>query len=119
MRVVVEPAGDVRQGDRPASAGALVAAPVAGVIDQHPPHGLGGGREEVPAALEPLVADQPQVRLVDEGRGLKRLPGRFGRHPRGGELPQLVVHERQQVGRGPAVAGRRRIEETGHSKHNG
>jgi hypothetical protein len=55
---------------------------------------------------------------VDEGRGLKRLAGGFGRHPCGGELPQLVVHEQQQVGRGPAVAGRGSIEEAGHLGHN-
>jgi hypothetical protein len=66
-----------------------------------------------------LIADQPQVRLVDEGRGLERLAGGFGRHPRGGELAQLVVHERQQVGLGPAVAGRGRIEAAGHIGHDG
>jgi hypothetical protein len=73
----------------------------------------------VAAAVESLIAGQPQVRLVDEGRGLERLAGGFGLHPCGGELPQLVVHERQQVGRGPVVAGRGSIEEAAHIGHGG
>jgi len=56
---------------------------------------------------------------VDEGRGLERLAGGFGRHPCDGELAQLVVHERQQVGGGPAVASRGSIEEAGHLGHDG
>ena len=45
--------------------------------------------------------DQPQVRLVDQGRRLQRLPGLFMGQALGGELAQLVVHQRQQLfGRG-------------------
>ena len=54
---------------------------------------------------------------MDQGGGLQRLVGGFGRHPCGGELPQLVVHERQQVGRGLAVAGRG-VEEAHHVGHS-
>jgi hypothetical protein len=42
---------------------------------------------------------------MDEGRRLKCVPGRFGRHPRGRELSQFVVNEWEKVGRSLAVAG--------------
>ena len=66
-----------------------------------------------------MIADQPQVRFVDQGGGVEGVAGCFGGHARGGELPQFVVHKRQQVGRGPAVASRGRIEEAGHIGHDG
>ena len=50
----------------------------AGVLDEDAAHGLGRGGEEVAAAvpvLRRVAADQPEVRLVDQGRGLERLPG--------------------------------------------
>jgi hypothetical protein len=37
---------------------------IAGVVDQDPPHGLGGG-EEVAAVIELLVPSEPQVRLLN------------------------------------------------------
>jgi hypothetical protein len=72
--------------------------------------------EEVPATVEVLIPDQPQVRLVDEGGGVEGLAGGFGGHACGGELPQLVVDERQEVG-GLSVAGRGSIKEAGHIGH--
>ena len=66
------------------------------MVDQNPPHRFGRGGEEVAAAVEVLVADQPQVRLVDQGGGVEGVPGVLRGHPRGRELPQLVVDERQQ-----------------------
>ena len=62
-------------------------------------------------------ADEPQVRLVDQGGGVEGVAGGFGGHARGGELPQLVVDEREQVGGGLAVAGRGGVEEAGHVGH--
>jgi hypothetical protein len=56
---------------------------------------------------------------VDQGGGVEGVAGGSGGHSRGGELPQLVVCVRQQVGRGPAVAGRGRIKEAGHLGHHG
>ena len=41
--------------------------------------------------------DQPQVRLVDQRRGVEGVAGPLGGHPGGGELAQLVVHEREEV----------------------
>jgi hypothetical protein len=46
---------------------------VARVFDQDPPHGLGGGPEEVPAAVPVhcgIAVDQPQIGLMNEGCGL-------------------------------------------------
>ena len=48
--------------------------------------------------------DQPQVRLVDEGRRLERLPRLLLRQPLGGQFAQLVVDQRQQLLGGLRVA---------------
>ena len=63
-------------------------------------------------------ADQPEVRLVDEGGRLQGVAGGLGGHPRGGELPQLVVDEREQLGGGLAVTGRRGVQESRHVGHS-
>jgi hypothetical protein len=46
-------------------------------------------------------------------------PGASGGHAGGGEFPQLVVDERQEVGSSLAVACRGSIEEAGHIGHDG
>ena len=78
-----------------------------GTLDQDAAHRLGGGREEVTAAVPVLVcttAYQPQISLVNEGRGIQRLTrlflGQFARR----QAPQFVVHERQQLLGGVRVA---------------
>ena len=67
------------------------------------------------AAESPGQTLQPTA-LVHEA--YLRLVGGFGGQARGGELPQLVVHERQQVGSSLAVATRGGIEEAGHIGHD-
>ena len=70
------------------------------LLDQDAAHRLGRGGEEVAAAVPAAAAvdvDEPQVRLVDQGRGLERLPRLLARQPLGGQLPQLVVDQRQQL----------------------
>ena len=62
----------------------LLTSPPPRPFDQNPPHRFGGGREEmhpVFPSLGLLGADQAEIRLVDESRGLERLPRFF--------LPQL------------------------------
>ena len=44
-----------------------------------------------------LAVDQPQIRLVDQGRGLERLAGLLLGQPLGGQLAQLVVDQRQEL----------------------
>ena len=92
----------------------MAEAPLAaGAFDEDAPHGLGRGGEEVAAAvpvLGPVPTDQPQVGLVDQGRGLEGLAGLLLGQPRRGELAQLVVDERQQLGGGVRVAGRGGVE---------
>ena len=82
-------------------AAVLRASLAAGAVDQDPPHGLGRGGEEVAAAV-PVpgslsASDQPEVRLVDQGRGLERLAGLLLRQLLGGQLAQLVVDQRQEL----------------------
>ena len=99
-----------RPGRDARPAAALLRGPLAaGVLDQDAAHGLGGGREEVAAAVPVLGvgrADEPEVRLVDQGGGLEGLAGLLAGQPGGGELAQLVVDEREQLGGGLWVPGR-------------
>ena len=92
----------------------------AGAVDQDPPHRLGRGGEEVAPAVPACSAarvHQPQVGLVDQGRGLEGLPGLLAGQPLGGQLAQLVVDQRQELlGRlGVALLDRR--EDAGHVAH--
>jgi len=48
--------------------------------------------------------DQPDVRLVNQGRGLKGLPGLLLGHLLSGQLPQLLVDQGQQLLGGGRVA---------------
>src|SRR5262245_63077914 len=78
------------------------------LINQDSPHGLGGGAEEMAARVprwRRFSADQPQIRLVDQCRGLERLAGFFVSEPGGGELAELVVDKRQKLVGGGGVAG--------------
>jgi hypothetical protein len=83
------------------------------VLDQDAAHGLGRGGEEVASAIPRLLrvrSNKPQVRLVDEGGRLQRLPGLLRRQTGGCESPQFVVDDRQQVvGRPAAAASSRRV----------
>ena len=69
-----------------------------GLSDEDPPHRPGG--VEVSAAVELPIPDQLQVGFVNEGGGIEGAAGGFGRHARGGEIPQFVLDEREQL-RGP------------------
>lgn len=56
---------------------------------------------------------------MDEGGGIQGVPGDFGGHACGREFPQLVVHERKEIGGGLAITRRGGIEEAGHVGHEG
>jgi N-sulfoglucosamine sulfohydrolase len=64
-------------------------------------------KEKKPAVpvLRVIPPGESEVRLVDQGGSGQRLARLLPDQPGGGELPQLVVHEREQVGRGAGVAG--------------
>ena len=55
---------------------------------------------------------------MNQGGSVKGVPGVLHGHPRGREFPQLVVDEREQVGRRLAVAGRGGVKEVGDLGHN-
>src|SRR5262249_9128403 len=71
------------------------------------------GEEVAAVGVAPNVrgADEPQVRLVDQGGRIERLPGLFAGQLLRGEAAQLVVDERQQFVRGKAIAGGERVQE--------
>ena len=76
----------------------------AGVVDQDEAHGLGGGGEEVAATRELAIADEPQVRLMDQGRGVERLARLLLGQLLGRQLAQLVVDQGQELLGGLRVA---------------
>jgi hypothetical protein len=63
-------------------------------LDQDVPHGLGDGGEEVPTAVELLVADKTQVHLVNQRGGVETVAAGFRGQARGGELALLLVGQR-------------------------
>jgi hypothetical protein len=80
---------------------------VAGMLDEDPPHGLGGRSEEVTTAIPALAfrhLHQSQVRLVDQGRGLQGLARLLLGHAITCQLAQLVVDQRQQLRGGVRIA---------------
>ena len=50
------------------------------------------------------MSDQPQVGLVDQGRGLERLPGLLAGQLLCGQLAEFVVDQRQELPGGVRVA---------------
>src|SRR5262249_24553188 len=89
------------------SAPGLARLLVPGAVDQDPSHRLGSGREEVAATvpvLGLLYVHEPDVRFMNQGRGLKRLPGLLLRQLLGRELTQLVVDQWQELLCGVRIA---------------
>jgi hypothetical protein len=92
----------------------LLAIPAAGALDEDAPHGFGRGGEETPPTVELLVANERQIRFVDEGSGVEGVAGGFSGHARGREHAQLVVDEREQVGGRLAVTGGCGVQQSRH-----
>jgi len=91
----------------------------AGGFHEDATHRLGGGGEEVPAAVELLVADQTEICLMHEGGAIEGMAGGFCRHASRCQSPQLVINEREKISSGLPVTGRDRIEKAGHVGHEG
>jgi hypothetical protein len=66
------------------------------------------------AAAVPVIpgtlADESQVRFVNEGGGLESLPRHLAGQVAGRQLAELVVDEREQLGGGRGVTGRGGVE---------
>ena len=111
---------DIHEMNAVTVAAAFVGPLSARGVDQDPSHRFGRGGKKV-AAILPLWfvgrADQSEIRFMDEGCGLKCLIGGLVRHPSSGEFPQLVVDEREQLGRGVRIAGLHGSEDLRHVRH--
>src|SRR5262245_45608946 len=110
----------LREIDTNAATAVLLGLLAARLIDQDATHGLRRGTEKMAAAvplLRLLTADQPQIRLMNQGRGLKCLTGFLGGQFSGGQLPKLGVDEREQPVGGLCVTGRGRVQQLGYSGH--
>jgi hypothetical protein len=94
----------------------------AGGVHENAPHGFRGGGEEV-AAMVPLMfvtlSDQAQVGFVNQGRRFQSLTGFLLGQSLGGQSAQLVVNERQQLGRRVAIAGSAGIQDLRYVTHAG
>ncbi len=80
-------------------AAALEAFAVSSPVDQDAPHRLGGGGEEVAAAVPPrgvAGTDEPEVGLVDERSRLVRVAWLLDGEPVLGNPAQLFIDEREQ-----------------------
>ena len=81
-------------------AAALFALLLAGIVDQDAAHRLGGGGIEVNAIVEARrfgCSYQPQVGFMDQRRRVQRLSRLFLVQFASGQLPQLVINQRQKL----------------------
>ena len=77
-------------------------------LHENPSHGFCCCRKEMAAGipmLRLLDIHEPDVCVVHQGRGLQRLPRSFLRQLGGGQLSELVIHQRQQLLRRRWIAG--------------
>jgi hypothetical protein len=95
---------------------ALRGGVLARVVDEDLAHQLRGDAEKVGAALpaRPALVDQTQVSLIDERRGLQRVPGPLAAQVAVRQLMQLTLDERQQTVEGIGVACGPGGEQVGH-----
>src|SRR5262249_41312720 len=97
----------VLQGAANKLASMFLSALAASILDQDSAHGLGRGREEVPAAVPGLlgvVADKAEICLMDQGGGLQGLPRLLLGQTRSRQLAKFIVDQRQELLRGVWVA---------------
>jgi len=97
--VVIAGTGQFHSFERHAALPTAVAqsAFLASAIDQNVAHGLSGGREEMSAILEAIIAagNEAQPDFMDEGGGLERVSRGFVGDAMGRELTQLFIDQRQ------------------------
>src|SRR5262245_59153913 len=79
---------------------------MAGVVDEDAADQVGGKGEELGAArpVESGMAVEPQIGLMDDGGGLQGMPSPLAAQLLGGDAPQLVVDQRQNLLRGLLIA---------------
>jgi hypothetical protein len=92
--VLGQGAGVVKQFASDAATAPLEPPPRPRVLDEDPAHGLGGRGKEVTPIVEFLIAHQPQIGLVHQGRGVEGLAGLLPGELLRGELAQLVIDQR-------------------------
>ena len=77
------------------------------MVDEHPSHRLGGSGKKVAPIGEYTASrgtNEPQIGLVNQGRGVQRVARCLIRDVTSRELAQLVVHDRQKLRRGLRIA---------------
>jgi hypothetical protein len=80
----------------PAPSPALLSAAIPGPIHEDSAHRLSGGGEEVGTPVPRffrVIANEPNIRLVDQGCRLERLPRLLVSHSLSRQLAKFVVHE--------------------------
>ena len=64
------------------------------------------------------LVHEPKVRLVDQRRGLERLPGLFLRELLRRQFPQLLVDQRQELLRGVRITGFQGVQDPADLAHH-
>lgn len=82
------------------------------LLHKYVAHGPSGGKEEVPAAFPGYVAvaGNPKIDLVNESSRLERLARRLPRQACSCQPVELGINEGQEICRGLAIAGLRRLQ---------
>ncbi len=115
--------GHLIEIDALAGAAGLEGVFVPSAVDKDAPHGFGGGGKEMAPTfpgLQLISVNNPQVGFMDQIGGLETLARRFPSHLLGREPAQLLVNQRQQLGRRLGIAlvdGGEDTSEFAHSKH--
>ena len=88
-------------------------------VDEDLSHRFGRDTEKMFAIIEASVADQFQIGLVNQCRGIQSLPWLLLGHPRCRQFAQFVVDQRQQLRGGLSVAAVCCFEKLGDVGHRG
>ena len=104
-----------RRAERQAvsSAASLPRAASSGMIDENLPHDVPRQPEELPpirVAHDALI-DEPDIRPVNQGRWLQRVPGPLAPHERHRQVPELLVHLRSKPCSCALIAGPRGLKQ--------
>src|SRR5262245_12862604 len=101
------------------AAAVLFASLAAGIFHEDAAHRLSGRSKEVTPVGELLLAHQPQISLMHQGRGVQRLPRPFTPHLHRGQPAQLVVDQRQELLGSVCVALVDSRQDSGNFAHGG
>jgi hypothetical protein len=104
------------EGDLHSASSALRPAVALRVVEQDSAHHFGGDSEEVtPVYPIRVLAEKPQIRLVNQHRSLQRVSRALSAHVASGQAAKFVVDQRHRRIKGGLIAVTRGEQELGQS----